>query len=186
MIRQFATTAALLGTSVLLAAGGVFAAPQHGARLSATDKKFVKEAAQGGMAEVALGHLAIKKASSPTVKQFGERMVNDHTKANDDLKQVAAKEGFTLPTGVGQKNQQVYDRLSRLSGAAFDKTYMSTMVKGHEQVGAAFRHEAKYGQNPAIKAFASRTLPTVEHHLQMAQNINGSQMKAHRRRSMSH
>jgi len=185
MVRQFATTAALLGTSVLLAVGGVFAAPQHGARLSAADKKFVKEAAQGGQAEVKLGNLAVKKASSSEVKQFGQRMVDDHTKANNDFKQVAAKEGFMLPAGIGQKNQQVYDRLSKLSGTAFDKAYMSDMLKDHEQDVAAFRHQAKNGQNAAIKDFASRTLPTLEHHLQMAKDINDSHMKAHRR-SMSH
>src|SRR5262249_47750145 len=134
MVRQFATTAAVLGTGLLLAVGSAFAAPQ-GSKMSAADKKFVMEAAQGGMAEVELGNLAVKKTSSTAVKDFGQRMVDDHTKANDALKQVAASEGITLPTGIGKQNQQVYNRLSKLSGTAFDKAYMGVMVKGHEQVG---------------------------------------------------
>ncbi len=139
--------------------------------MSAADKHFVMEAAQGGMAEVELGQLAQQKASNPEVKQFGERMVNDHTKANDQLKQVASSIRITLPTGLSAKDEALKEKLSNLSGEQFDKTYMEHMVTDHTQDVAAFRHESADGQDAAVKNFASETLPTLESHLKEARKI---------------
>jgi putative membrane protein len=97
-------------------------------KLTAADRQFVKKAAQGGLAEVQLGQLATEKAESPEVKQFGQRMVDDHTKANDKLKQVASDEGVTVPDKLNAKDAATKARLEKLSGKAFDRAYMHDMV----------------------------------------------------------
>ena len=140
-------------------------------KLSAADKHFVKEAAAGGMAEVELGRLASEKASSPDVKQFGQRMVNDHSKANEQLKQIAADEGVALPTTLSAKDEATKNRLSKLSGDAFDKAYMADMVKDHKTDVAAFRKESETGKDPQVKSFAADTLPTLEDHLKNAEKV---------------
>src|SRR5215469_3502759 len=142
------------------------------------DTDFAKEAAQGGLAEVKLGQLAEEKGSSQAVKDFGKRMVADHSAANDKLKTVASREKVMLPTTVNKKDQKTYDQLSQLSGDAFDRAYARDMVKDHQHDVAAFKEEASNGQNPAIKGFASETLPTLEDHLKMAREMQRSVSEA--------
>ena len=139
--------------------------------LSLGDKKFVHDAAQGGMAEVELGKLATEKASSDDVKKFGQRMVDDHTKAGDQLKQVASSEGIQLPQGLSAKDKATKEHLSKLSGEQFDKAYMADMVKDHTQDVLEFQHESRSGKDSAVKDFASQTLPTLEDHLKQAKEI---------------
>jgi putative membrane protein len=139
---------------------------------ASSDEMFVKNTAKDGMAEVELGKLAAEKASNADVKSFAERMVSDHTKANDELKQVAAKKNITLPADPDAKAKAKYDRLSKLSGPAFDRAYMNEMLAGHKKAVAAFGREAKNGTDPDIKMFASSTLPTLQDHLKMAQNAD--------------
>jgi putative membrane protein len=141
--------------SVLMAAGN-------------PDESFARSAGQGGMAEVKLGQLASEKAQNPKVKEFGQKMVGDHSKAGDELKSVAAKKNVTLPSDVTSKDQALAMRLSGLSGDAFDKAYISAMVKDHETDVAEFQKEADKGQDPDFKAFAGKTLPTLQEHLRMA------------------
>ncbi|MGO8794705.1 MAG: DUF4142 domain-containing protein [Candidatus Sulfotelmatobacter sp.] len=147
--------------------------------MSAADQHFVKSAAQGGMAEVELGQLAVEKASSPEVKKFGQRMVDDHTKANDQLKQVASEKNITLPETLDAKDEATKQKLSALSGDQFDRAYMSDMVKDHTQDVAEFRKESNGGQDEAVKNFASTTLPTLESHLKEARQIEPQVMKNH-------
>jgi putative membrane protein len=135
------------------------------------DHEFMKKAAQGGMAEVQLGQLAQQNAQSAEVKSFGERMVRDHSKANDELKQVATQEGVTLPTSLDAKDQATMKRLENLHGAAFDKAYMRDMVNDHRKDVAEFKHESEKGNNQAVKDWASKTLPTLESHLQEAEKV---------------
>jgi len=135
------------------------------------DTHFAKEAAQGGMAEVKLGQLAREKGSSDSVKSFGKRMVDDHSKAGDRLKEVAAKENIMLPTDIGAKDQATYDQLAKLSGAAFDRAYAKDMVADHQTDVAAFKKEANGGKSDALKGFASETLPTLEDHLKKAREM---------------
>jgi putative membrane protein len=142
-----------------------------GSHATASDRTFMRKAAEGGKAEVELGKLAQEKASSSEVKQFGERMVNDHTKAGDQLKQVAEKEGVTLPDKLNAKDAATKARLEKLSGEAFDRAYMQDMVKDHTQGVAEFRTEARNGKDPEVKNFASQTLPTLEDHLKEAKSI---------------
>lgn len=142
-----------------------------GLRAQGSDQSFVMKAASGGMAEVMLGQLAQKNGSAPAVKEFGKKMETDHSKANDELKTIASKNSITLPSAPGPAEQATYNRLSKLSGAAFDKAYADDMVKDHQEDIAEFKKEASSGQNPDIKAFASKTLPTLEEHLKMAREM---------------
>ena len=135
------------------------------------DAHFAKEAAQGGMAEVKLGQLAEEKGSNNTVKNFGKRMVEDHSKAGDQLKGVASRESITLPTDISAKDQATYDRLAKLNGAAFDRAYARDMVKDHETDVAAFQKEANAGKDDSLKSFASETLPTLRDHLKQAKDM---------------
>ncbi len=139
------------------------------ADMSAADKMFVTNAASGGMLEVQLGQLAQSKGSSDFVKQFGQKMVDDHTKANDQLKDLAQKDSITLPTALLPKDQATYDKFSKLSGAAFDSAYTRDMVMDHKKDVADFKKEAASGKNPDVKAFASQTLPTLQEHLKIIQ-----------------
>ncbi|MBE9209795.1 DUF4142 domain-containing protein [Nostoc sp. LEGE 06077] len=139
--------------------------------LSASDRQFINEAAQGGLAEVKLGQLASQRAANNEVKQFGLRMVQDHTQVNTQLKQLAARKGVKLPTALNRENQQLQERLSKLSGANFDREYMTHMVQDHQKDVSAFQTEAQQGQDPDVKAFAAQTLPTLQEHLQQARSI---------------
>jgi putative membrane protein len=132
------------------------------------DKAFVREAASGGMLEVELGKMAASQAANEDVKRFGQRMVDDHSKANNDLSAVARQKNVALPDELEAKHKAVRDKLAKLSGAAFDQAYMKDMVSDHQKDVAAFGHEAKDGSDPDVKAFASRTLPVLEEHLKMA------------------
>jgi putative membrane protein len=139
--------------------------------LSAADRKFVLEAAEGGMAEVELGLLAVQKAESDDVKKFGQRMVDDHGKANDTLKELAASKGITLPQGPNAKQEATKERLAKLSGERFDKAYMRDMLLDHKKDIAAFRSESTSGRDSDIKSFAGTTLPTLQDHLKNAQSV---------------
>jgi putative membrane protein len=139
--------------------------------MKSADTHFAVEAAQGGMAEVKLGQLAAEKASNPDVKAFGQQMVDDHTKANDQLKSVAQSEGITLPTDVNGKQQAMYNKLSKLSGAEFDRQYVRGMVMDHQEDVKDFQKEANNGKDEKIKSFASQTLPTLQQHLDKIKSI---------------
>lgn len=138
-----------------------------------SDSSFVTKAAVGGMTEVKLGQLATQKASHADVKQFGQQMVDDHSKANDELKQLASSKGITLPTDLDAKHQAIYDRLSKLDGAAFDRAYVQDMVADHREDVSEFRKESQSGPDSEVKAWAAKTLPTLQHHLQMIESIHG-------------
>jgi putative membrane protein len=154
--------------------GQTGAANRMGTTKASPDARFVREAAEGGLMEVELGRIAQEKASSQEVKDFGKRMVDDHSKANDQLKDIAAKQNIDLPTEVNSKQRQVIDRLSNLSGEQFDKAYMQHMVKDHRKDVSEFQKEAKNGKDADIKSFASNTLPTLQEHLDLAKKISGS------------
>ena len=118
-----------------------------------------------------LGKLATEKAASPEVKQFGQRMVDDHGKANDQLKQVASQKGITVPEKLNAKDAATKARLEKLSGKAFDRAYMQDMVADHTKDVSEFRTESKTAKDPDVKSFASQTLPTLKDHLKEAKSI---------------
>lgn len=136
--------------------------------LDEADRKFIDTAAQGGMAEVAMGQLAQQRGSSAQVKAFGERMVTDHGKANDELKRVAGAKGVQLPAVLSAAHQQHANTLAQLSGAEFDRTYMKHMVDDHKKDVSDFDKASKSAKDPGVKDFAARTLPTLQSHLQLA------------------
>ncbi len=164
-----ATVVVALSAPVALARGQAKDPP---AAKSGSDNTFVMNAAKGGMAEVELGKLAVQKASSDQVKQFGQRMVDDHGKANDELKALAQQKNITVPSEIDAKHKAEIDRLSKLSGAAFDREYMRAMLMDHRKDVNEFRVESKSGKDADVKAWAAKTLPTLEEHLKQAQDTN--------------
>lgn len=141
-----------------------------GAKLSAKDQKFADEAAIGGMAEVQLAQMAQQKGQSDSVKSLAKMIESDHSKANDELKSLASQNNWTLPTDLDAKHKAVADRLSKLDGAAFDREYSKEMVSDHKKDISDFQKQASGGSNPALKDFASKTVPALQEHLKMAQS----------------
>jgi putative membrane protein len=175
----------LIGT-VVLAIGGAAVAQQTtpqtppqkpaaekpAAARGSADQQFVINVAKDGMAEVELGKLAAEKASKDDVKKFAQRMVDDHSKANDELKTLAQNKNITLPTAIDAKHKTHLDSMSKLSGEAFDRAYAKDMLADHQKAVAAFRTESKSGKDADVKAWAAKTLPTLEEHLKQAQELN--------------
>jgi putative membrane protein len=126
------------------------------------------KAAQGGMAEVALGQMAASQGTSPDVKNFGNRMVADHGKANDELKQLATNKGMSLPADTDKEHKDAADKLSKATGKDFDKQYIANMVKDHENDVKEFEKASKDAKDPDLKQWATNTLPTLQDHLKMA------------------
>ena len=147
--------------------------------ISSSDRKFMMEAAMGSMEEVELGRLATQRGSSDAVKQFGQRMVDDHSKANEELMQIASTKGVTLPSALDEKHKADVDKMSGLSGAEFDRAYLKEAgVKDHNKAVKLFQNEADKGKDADLKAFAAKTLPTIQEHLRMAQDMSGSMGKS--------
>lgn len=164
---------ALMLAAILIAAYSTARAAsdaKSSSKLSRSDASFVKEAAEGGMMEVELGKVAADKASSEKVKEFGRRMQDDHSKANAELKQLATSKGVELPTALEGKEKSTVGRLSKLSGAEFDREYMRSMVSDHKEDVSKFQSEANKARDPDVKQFASKTLPTLKEHLQLAES----------------
>jgi putative membrane protein len=139
---------------------------------AASDASFVKQATEGGMAEVAKGKLAAEKASHDGVKQFGQKMVDDHTKAGDELKSIARGKNISLPGDTPRPPMQaLLAKLEKLEGAAFDRAYVDDQIRDHEKTIALFEREAKTGKDADLKAFAEKTLPTLKEHLSMVRDL---------------
>lgn len=153
-----------------LASGGVALATDSG------DKAFADKAAAGGVAEVKLSKLAMDKGESPEVKQFARKMVEDHTKAGVELKQIASKKDLTLPTAMDEQHQKLYAKLATMKGADFDKAYMQAMATDHDDAVKLFKDQSQRGQDPELKSFAMKTLPVIEKHDDMA-HMDKNQMK---------
>jgi putative membrane protein len=146
--------------------------PAASAKLSAQDRDFVKQAAIGGMAEVEEAKLADQRAQRDEVKNFAQQMITDHTKINAELQAIAGRVGVTPPAQLDKEHAARLARLSKLTGPQFDKSYIQDQVTEHRKTIALFDKKAKSGQNPDLKAFAPNTLPTLQRHLQMAQDIS--------------
>lgn len=170
------TLALTLGIAVALAAPlqRSFAADADTgmAKATAMEKAFIKKAADGGRTEVELGKIAAEKGGSDAVKDFGNQMVKDHTKINDDLKEVAGKMGVTVPTSVSAKHRADIDKMSGMSGAAFDASYVPMMVKDHKKDIAEFEQAEKTVKNDDLKKFISNSLDTMKDHLQKIQTFD--------------
>ncbi len=148
------------------------------ASLSSSDKDFMKDAAEGGLAEVTLAKLALTKVSRPDLKMFAQQMITDHSKANDQLKQVAGSKNYKLPTGPGLKNDALKTRLQVLSGQDFEMAYINAMVDDHKNDVQEFQKESESGTDSDVKSFASQTLPILKEHLDMIASIQSKGVRA--------
>src|SRR5580704_5340360 len=147
MRRTFKSGMLLAGTALFITLSGPAIAQKgddaanfNGAARG-DDARFAREAAMGGMMEVELGKIAVQKSSNDKVKQFGQRMTDDHSKAADELKRIAAKENITLPTELDVRHRAMIDKYANLSGTAFDRAYMGDMVRDHQAEIADFQSE---------------------------------------------
>ena len=136
------------------------------------DKEFVSKTGMGGLAEVQMGQLALSKAVSADVKAFAQRMVTDHSKANEELSQLATAKGVALPTELEGAAEEAMEHLNSLSGADFDKAYMKHMVEDHQKAVADFEKASTTAQDSDLKGWAGKILPTLKEHLQLAQTVS--------------
>jgi putative membrane protein len=154
-----------------LVAGLAIAEAQSSA-IGSEDRNFVMHAAQGSLAEVELGKLAEQRASSDEVRKFGQRMVTDHGKAKDEVAQLAQQKGLTPPKDLDTRHRQLRDRLAKLSGAEFDRAYLDEMLKDHRKDVAEFKKQAEQAKDSDVKAWAAKTLPTLQEHLRMVEGLS--------------
>jgi len=139
--------------------------------LSSRDRTFVMQAGQLSMMEVELGRLAVKRGSSPSVKQYGQEMVEDHTRANQELMELAMQKKVEMPTEMSTQNTALIDQLSGLSGSSFDTAYKQAMIDSHNQAIALFQAQSQQGQDPQLKAWATQKLPNLQAHLEMVNQM---------------
>ncbi len=180
---QASTTAPPASASAATARGDGGTAPGAQAGLDDLgdlgDRRFVAQAATSGKAEVLLGQLARQRATSAEVKQYAERMVRDHTEANDQLPALAKARGIALPATTTPAQQQMHDGMDKLDRAEFDQLYLSRMLGDHRKAVALFQKQARSGEDAALKAFAAKTLPTLQAHLKMAATLYGNVQRKH-------
>ncbi len=153
---------------------GVYSTTDQTNAKTPADDAFAQKAEQGDMAEVKLGQLAEQKGTNPAVRDFGKRMVQDHSKNEKDLQNTASREDVALPSGIDKADQDTYDRLAKLNGEAFDRAYVRDMVKDHTKDVAEFQKEAKDGHDQAIKNYAEQTVPVLQTHLDLARKMDAS------------
>lgn len=144
------------------------------ANMTSQDRNFIMDAAMGGMMEVELGRVAAQQGMSDAVKQFGQRMVDDHSKANSELMSLASSKGITLPAELDAKHREHVTKMSGMSGADFDREYARMMVSDHRKDVSEFEKQSTRGTDPDLKAFAIKTLPTLQEHLKLAEALPGA------------
>jgi len=142
------------------------------AALSSDDKSFITDATQGGLFEIALANVAQKSATTPDAKAFAGMMLSDHSKINDQIAVLATKKGMTVPAQLDSSKKSKVDDYSKMNGVALDKKYASDMVEDHEDDVKAFQKASSGLSDPDLKAFAASTLPTLQHHLDMAKAMD--------------
>ncbi len=135
-------------------------------------EEFVRKASADNLAEINLGRMVEKQASNADLKKYGERLVNDHTKANEELNQLANRKNFRVAQKMDPKHEMLANQLSKLNGANFDRSFLKDMVKDHEKAVSMFEAEAKNGTDPDVKAYAAKVLPTLKEHLKIARDLD--------------
>jgi putative membrane protein len=166
---MLATTAWLLtavAAAFLPASGG------HGKQdAQPAAQSFLQRAAEGQQAEIALGQLASERAGDRQVRQFGAQMIEDHRKANAEIRQLATKEGVVLPTQLSGKHRDKQEQFARLSGSEFDRAYMQYMLRDHRKDVKEFERSVRAVKDPQVQQWAEGTLPLLKQHLRQAQHI---------------
>lgn len=178
MMKTLMTAGVMLGLSGTAAFAQQPTTAEKADRLmtgaKAPDQPFVTKAAGASMAEVELGKMALEKAASEEVKKFAQRMIDDHSRANDALKTLAQSKNITLPDGTDPHVTATENRLSKLSGASFDRAFMQAMIVDHRKAVNDFRLASRSAKDAEVKGWAAKTLPTLEEHLKMAQTTNSA------------
>ena len=179
MIRLAKVSVLMIATALIFPAGFALAASdstkaerskESKSKLPSGEERFMKEDASGGLMEVELGKVAAEKGSHQRVKEFGKRMQTDHSKANAQLKKIASSKGVELPTEPSGEHKSTMEKLTKLSGAEFDREYMEAMVDDHKEDIEKFQTQADKGKDPELKRFASENLPILKKHLELAQS----------------
>jgi len=137
-----------------------------------SDQSFVQDAIQGNRAEITLGKLVVSKTKNPSVKQFAEMMVKDHTQALSQLQQLAQQKNIQVPEGLPPDAQQLQSKLESATGKQFDKDYIAGMVQDHQKDVNDFQEASQSAKDPDVKQLATQLTPTLERHLQKAQQID--------------
>jgi putative membrane protein len=146
-----------------------------GLALAEPPQDFVKKAGVAGLYEVRAAELARDKAQSESVREFANMMLDDHRKTNEELRGLARKRSWNMPSEIDSKHAQLIDRLSKLSGADFEREYSQQQLQAHEQAVALFKQEGDKGTDPDLKAWAAGKVPTLEHHLHEAQALRAGE-----------
>jgi len=179
-MRRTMLLAGLAVLALVLGRTAQAADPKDGDR-DRNDDHFVKMATSSGLAEVNLGNVAVRLASNPGVRAFAQQMVTDHTLANTELLGILNKKGLAAARTMGAEHQKKEKQLLKLTGAQFDREYMACMVKDHEDAVKLFGDESKNGRDADLKGFATKTLPILRHHLDMAKRLAGETGARHDR-----
>lgn len=145
--------------------------PGAAEKISDDDKEFMTKAAQGSMREVALGRQIAARSTNPDVKALGDRAAADHARVHEELKQIAARKGLRLPIQLKEDHQEELREMTELSGAKLDAEYTEEMVEEHEEDVKTFREAAREVNDPELRAWAAKTLPMLERHLEHARQI---------------
>jgi putative membrane protein len=140
----------------------------------ANDVEFALAVADGGKLQVQLAELALKKGNSQHVKKFAEAVLSEHSKANTELRKLAAQKSISIPVALSNKNQRKYNELSKKKEKVFDEAYAEAMVKDHMDIVEAFKEEAANGKDAELKKWAKEKIPVLEHHLAMSRNLEKS------------
>jgi putative membrane protein len=173
--RKSKMTTMALVSALLATAAGIATAADTG--LAPADRDFINKAAEGNLLEVAAGKLAAQRAMSPTVKEFGQHLMTDHSTANEKLKTLAGSKQMNLPDAVSPEGNTALGKLEGLNGAEFDKTFSQMMVKDHTTDISDFEKAVKKAEDPDVKAYAQQTLPTLRHHLMLANRLSAAEKK---------
>lgn len=160
-------TLLLSGCCLALLAG---ASPARAASLDKTDKEFVIAAAKNDMTEAHEGQMAESQASRADVKLFAKKLVQDHSNSYQHLNQLAAKTGVTIPKGINAAKNSTIRHLVNLKGQKFDRSFITDEIAAHRHAIAAFKREAKVGQDADVKAYATKMIPVLEKHLRLAED----------------
>ncbi|HUQ24820.1 MAG TPA: DUF4142 domain-containing protein [Burkholderiales bacterium] len=140
---------------------------------SKQDSQIMRDISQANLAEIATGKLAVAKASSPQVRQFGQQMIEEHSRMQSEGSQLTAGRGMRTPAAPDLRHQAAMEKLESLSGEAFDRAYMEQMVKDHGETLQLLQQAASRAQDPELRAHARKATPHVQHHLELAQRIAG-------------
>jgi len=168
MTKRGKAAALLAATGIFFSLGGAFAAQRGRSMGAGGDRQFMRMAAYTNIAEIRLGEQALQRAVNASVRDFAQMMIDDHNRANRELKAVAARMGTRLPNDTDAKHKAIASRLSPLSGAPYDRAYSREMVKGHMQAVAMFQNQLRRSRNPELRAWVARTLPALQEHLRRA------------------